>query len=718
MKPGRALKTFAYVAEEFARTNDIAQGLVPLFAPIISRRAGTPFNPEQFAQDVRATYDLKLHPLVAEEFAPSLAARGYLDADRQAGVIHYTNLDCELPEPPIHETQLRQLVDGFLSFSEARLVKTGTQVQAEQLETALFDRLVQPDFLGLVLHPDRPVADPQILTLRRTEKKNGNNAAPNLEQQLDYLVASYILHVYRDIPGLFDSIVAAASGALVAEVVLDLQQPGQDVQPMSGIDVAIDSPLVLDAMELGHEGATPYAVALIEQVKKAGARPVVFAETLKEIHGALAGPLQNYENRAELYGPLGRRLRTNSAIAAYVRLVLPRLRDLIQDQLGVNIVEISSVDRARNRRYFTESHEDQMAKELGLYAREAARLHDARVVADVLRLRGGDHVTAIGQAGVVFVTRNGRLARRTRHYLTERSIIARNYFPPCISDSHLAGLLWISIGGGGDTLPRLRLVANCSAAVMPRRDLVSRMHRFFEDLNPAMEKHFQALMTNERAEHFLMDRTLSDVAMIRPDNYEEIYRDIEEVAAERISKRKDSEIAALKAAHMEELETYKTQMERSDQAAHAAKQDARELAENIQGLAGEKEQLAGEKRGLSEHLDLSERQWATACLKRGQRVVRAAHAALTVFSAAVAAFASVMGTDSLALQLTIGGLIFIGAVGLAILGNRVWAGNPLERWIARRRDAAVRRFARESGVERVLTKFELDWDTRTVRRTD
>lgn len=153
MRPTPALTTFAYVADEFARTNDIAQGLVPLFAPLISQRAGSPFDPAQFAQDVKATYDLELHPFVAEEFAPSLAARGYLDADRQPGAIHYTNRDCELAEPPIHENQLLELLDGFHSFSEARLIKMGCQVQAEQLETAFFDRLVQPDFLGLLLPP-------------------------------------------------------------------------------------------------------------------------------------------------------------------------------------------------------------------------------------------------------------------------------------------------------------------------------------------------------------------------------------------------------------------------------------------------------------------------------------------------------------------------------------------------------------------------------------
>lgn len=370
---------------------------------------------------------------------------------------------------------------------------------------------------------------------------------------------------------------------------------------------------------------------------------------------------------------------------------------------------------ARDRIYFTETHESQMANELGSYERDAARLHDARVVADVLRLRAGEHVTAIGNAKVVFVTRNGRLVRRSRRYLADRSLVAHDYFPPCISDRHLAGLLWISIGGGGDTLPRLRLVANCSAAVMPRRDLVSRMHRFFEDLNPTMEKHFQALMTNERAEHFLMDRTLSDVAVITQDNYEEIYRDIEEVAAERVSKQKDSEIASLKSTHMQELETYIAKADKLDQTARTAKQDASELAHNVQGLAEENEQLAVDKHGLSERLDRSERQWATACLKRGRRIVLATHAALTAFSALVAAFASLMGATSLGLQLTVGGLTFVGTLGLAALGNRVWRDNPLERWIARQRDAAVGRFARESGVEHVLTTYELHWDAGTVR---
>ena len=744
MKSSRALTTFAYVADEFARTNDIAAGLMPLFAPLISMRAGTPFAPVQFAQDVKTTYDLELHPLVAEEFAPSLAARGYLLADRRPGAVHYTNLDCQLPDQPIREDKLQQLVDGFCSFSEGRLRKTRSPISSEQLQTAFFDRLVHPDFLGLLLQPDQPHPDPKILTLKQSEQNPGADE-PKLDQQLDYLVASYVLHVYQDAPELFESIVAAASGALVSEVVLNLQHPLGDVQPMSGIDIAVDSPLVLEAMDLGHIGATEYAKALIEQIKNAGAHPFVFADTVEEIRGALLSPLQNYERQLETYGPLGRRLHTKSTVAPYVRSILPRLSEEIRG-LGIDVVEISVGDRARNRTIFTETHENQMANELGWYERDTARLHDARVIADVLRLRGGEHVTSIGDAKTVFVTRNSRLVRRARQYLTKRSIMSREYFPPCISDRHLAGLVWISVGGGGDTLSRLRLVANCTAAVMPRRDLVSRMHRFFRDLNPAMEERFHALMTNERAEHFLMDRTLSDPAVITETNYEQIYREIEDAAAERVTKRKDIEIASLKTTHLQEIERHKAELARIDDDARTAQQDARQLAQNAKDLAqnaeglaeeneqlaDEKEQLAGEneqlaeekkqlaneKVGLAEQLYQRERGWAMACLNRGQRVVSAMHGALTVIIGLVAAIPVVLGDDSLTQQLTDGGLTFLATVGAAIFGNRIWANNPLERLITRRRDAAVRRFARKSGIEDVLTKFELDWDNRTVNLTE
>lgn len=515
MKSTRALIAFAYVADQFAKTNDIAQGLVPLFAPLISARAGRAFDPKKFADDVKETYDLDMHPYVAEQFAPALAQRGYLQEDRRDGTVHYKNLKCEIAEPPIREEQLRDLIDGFVAFATPRLKRAQLSSSPDQLQAAFLDRLVRPEFLALILRPDQPSRGPRTLGLT-----GDKDEVLHTEQHFDYLVASYMLHLHQKQSDQFDLLVAATSGALVSEVIVDLQHPLTDPEPLADLPIAVDSPLILDALGLGLEGAKPYATQLIDQIKKVGAVPVVFDGTVEEIRRVLRAPLQHHERNEEVYGPLGRRFRYQPALAPYVRSIIPKIEEKISE-LDVEIYEIAKTDRADRRQFFSETREQELGNSLGDYPTEDARQHDAGAVADVLRLRGKEEVQSIRDAKIVFVTRNLRLARLTRIFLTKNSLMSREYFPPCITDRYLAGLLWISSGGGGDSLSRLRLVANCSAAVVPRRELVSRMHKFFETLNPTMVSRFEALMTNERAEYFLMDRALSDATLITQENYEE-----------------------------------------------------------------------------------------------------------------------------------------------------------------------------------------------------
>ena len=165
----RALIAFAYVADRFSKTNDIAQGLVPLFAPLISARAGTVFDPEVFANDVKNSYDIEMHPYVAEEFAAMLAKVGYLEEDRRGNVVQYTNLKRELPDPPVREEQLQALVGGFGAFAGPRLERIGSTLTPDKIEEAFIDRLVRPEFLALLLRPDNPVLGSKTLTLKPAE---------------------------------------------------------------------------------------------------------------------------------------------------------------------------------------------------------------------------------------------------------------------------------------------------------------------------------------------------------------------------------------------------------------------------------------------------------------------------------------------------------------------------------------------------------------------
>lgn len=712
MKSTRALIAFAYVADQFAKTNDLASGLAPLFAPVISNRAGRSFDSGQFALDVKEAYDLDMHPYVAEELAASLAGHGYLEEIRRSGsTVQYRNIKVELAEPPIREDQLRVLINGFSDFARTHLEKVALSAAEEEIEQAFLSRLVRPEFLALVLRPDK--AEPGVNTLTLTRPQAGSDTTlQRTEEHFDFLVARYILNLHDQDAEEFDLLVSATSGALVAEVVIDLQHPLKKGEPLAGLQVAVDSPLILDALELGLEGAAPYAKQLIEQITRAGAIPIVFGNTVEEIQRALRSPLEHYERKQELYGPLGRRLRFNRALAPYVRAIIPKLADEIRG-LGVQVRDVSDFSRAERQRYFTVAMEQALANSLGEYPTEDARLHDARAISDVLRLRGDNRGDSIRDAGIIFVTRNSRLARLCRRHLSDNALASRDYFPPCITDRYLAGLLWISTGGGGDSLSRLRLIANCSAAIVPRREIVTRMHRFFESLNPSMVSRFEALMTNERAEHFLMDRTIADSTLITQENYEEIYRDIEEVAAERVTLKKNEELSALQLSHAQQLSELTTSHREQ-----LLQETTRSLGlqNAMQQEIGKREDLAKATEHIANQLSESELRWAHACLASGRRAVRIAWGTMITLLAGIAGLVALVLGDSIGQKAVAAGLTFLGTLALSVVGNRFWPDNPLDRWINRRRETAVTQYATLHNIMGIISKFTFDWEKYTVSR--
>lgn len=69
---------YALVNSEFQETRDISSSLKPLIIPLLHDIQGQIYEPLDIAKRVFENYGVKMHPLVAEDYAERLAEQGYL----------------------------------------------------------------------------------------------------------------------------------------------------------------------------------------------------------------------------------------------------------------------------------------------------------------------------------------------------------------------------------------------------------------------------------------------------------------------------------------------------------------------------------------------------------------------------------------------------------------------------------------------------------------
>lgn len=114
MEITRPLIAFAFLAERFEETGDIAQGLMPLFAPIIEIREGMEFVPKEFANDISEYYGIKVHPWVVEDWLIRLEKEKYVERIPLAhGLYSYRYLKPPKDGQGVQEGDIKKLLDVF-----------------------------------------------------------------------------------------------------------------------------------------------------------------------------------------------------------------------------------------------------------------------------------------------------------------------------------------------------------------------------------------------------------------------------------------------------------------------------------------------------------------------------------------------------------------------------------------------------------------------------
>ncbi|OEZ55662.1 hypothetical protein [Duganella sp. HH105] len=547
MKPSRPVIAFALLRQcGDSMHTDFLGGVSVLIRPLISDLAGQVYDANVLAERMANSYGISLPASALEEFTPRLLQAGVLvEEGTGAGISRavYASFT-ENGETIQNEAQIQHVIDDFLSHAQERLTSAGRSISIDELTSGLLRRLSTLDFSAIRSRPivapeddKNTLLGPAAKEARLVSEQLGDDAA------IDALVASYVSGLQEKSPESLKLLSEIADGALGLELVLDLQAPTA-VPRLTSTTAIIDTPLLLAYLDLSSKQHKIVAHELINQLSQSGAKIAAFQHSIDEAESILYA-IESRRVLGEAYGPTVQRMAGSPSYRAFFQTMRGRIASEWQQNHKFDLIQEAATQFYKN---FTQDDEQQLTNRIrfSIADRYLTSERDAKSVAETMRRLGGAHIPIAGLASCkfIFVTGNIGFQRRSAAFLREKGFVNKGEFMPILTDRYVSGLCWLISGGSSANGPSTaRLLSNCATALRARPELIERTKQFLLDLDEQKAKHFEALMTNERASQYLAELTLGNLAVITATNVDDILVEAQRRAAEVVAQERDAHYA-------------------------------------------------------------------------------------------------------------------------------------------------------------------------------
>ena len=541
MKISKQLAAFAFVRDEYERSGDIVRGLTPLFIPALHPQRGQKFSPTTFADEVKKRYDIPMTPLAAEGLSAKLEKAGLLvDESDQQGVSIY-RVPANLPARNLESTdEVEDLVATFVSFVEAEISRHGFSADPEDIEEELLRLIRTQEFFSSYSNEGTDFFRGNTLTLREAkgqESSDSEKSQFDLSEFVAIIAAKYFTELRESAPEKLEAFSYLVSGVLISETVLTLQEPSS-MDELESIKACLDAPLLLDFLDLNTPEQADYAAQLMESIISAGLQPCVYLHSVREMREVIQAPITAMRSGNRPYGLLGTRLMQDPDHLAYARSILLSLEETLREK-GIEILDSDEINEDED--YQQANLEDRLFPYSGaMHSDIKPRHRDVKSVSYSWYLRGDDYPRSLVDTSVIFISRNNRLVRQVQGFFRRDEEFYEGMFPPIITDSELACLLWFAAGGNASNLTAVKLVANCAAAIEPKKDIVSSMRQVLFDSDKEKLSHFEALMGDRRARACLTVEALGDRQILSVRRANEILEEMRQ----SLAADKDRELAS------------------------------------------------------------------------------------------------------------------------------------------------------------------------------
>ena len=479
--------------------------LTPFFADVCRLFSGNLFDAAAFGSAFEEKFGLKIPRLAALGFTEQLLRAGLLvNVASQNGnpIYRYANQDNVVEvasEIPVTEKEIKAVLSDFLLYchEDSKL----KDLSDNTLQEAFLSRLLNIDSMRILARRENSISTKRssnTLTLKRSEVRTEDVQ----ELHLDFLVSQFILDLRDKNSARFELVSNIAFANMAAEAVALFNNDPGDSSTLSGLSIYIDTPLILDMLGVNSE-YSDYGSELLDVIKASGAQAIVLEHCINEAEKAIQAQLSYLRSGVN-------KLSHQWGIAAKPDLLsalVGRVAERVHTRLEIAVERDPDLNLHKKHQSLFGDIESSMSSKMAHWKNEEAKGHDKKSVWAILGIRDtSSPCVRICDSRSIFLTRNTALVNIANSAWREwlkgstkhPSVNIDRWSPIALSDKQFAGYIWARSPGKMNDIPRIRLLAHCSAAVRPRSDIKAKAYNLILDLHGKAEADDIAALLEDR----------------------------------------------------------------------------------------------------------------------------------------------------------------------------------------------------------------------------
>lgn len=414
-----------------------------------------------------------------------------------------------------NSSSIEELCQKLILFSKENF---GVEFSIEETQNGILRFLENHD--GDIILDEKGLID---RVARQTEKS----------KKLNYILSKFIIWSKDNSSETFQLFKNIAKGHALSSL-LSMKGVSNYVGKMSGVTIALDSPIIFNLLSLNEKVNFDMSSELLRILKKQGCDFIIFKQHYQEVLQTFNSTIHLLYTKDYSLNKASRLLKyavRNNISASFLKSKR-ELLDSILSKWNISICEAPSIPNRYSEIDSVKLNELLMKRyldnnvEIDENKRKTIE-NDVDVISYIYRMRGNSPASNLKNCNAILITTNTALAYASKH--PELSNVCHS-IPVCMTDAFLSTILWFCYPDTSSDINEKVLLSECYNNLSLSDEI---LHRFYSEVKeldastPISEEIMLNINTSRMVQELLESKTFNETSLYTDKTTAEILQEIE-----------------------------------------------------------------------------------------------------------------------------------------------------------------------------------------------